>query len=112
MAISLPTPADGYPDMSIRCAIEGVTYVFRWVWNEREATWYVSIADAENDPIVSGVRVVLGENLIAGVADSRLPDGQILVADPSGNTDEPDRDTLGKNVLIVYVTTAEVEAYS
>jgi hypothetical protein len=110
MAIQLPTPTDGYPDMTIRCAIEGVTYAFAWLWNERESTWYVSIADSEGDPIVSGVRVVLNADLIGRTTDSRLPDGKILVKDITGATDEPDRDTLGQNVLVVYVSTAEIEA--
>ncbi len=96
--------------MTLRCAIDGETFVFWWRWNEREATWYVSISDSENLPIVSGVRVVLKTNLLEGVADSRLPSGEIRVRDLTGATAEPTRETLGKSVVVVYVSDEEIEA--
>jgi hypothetical protein len=104
----LPTPRNGYPIDTIRVALDGVTYTFAWAWNQTEGVWYVSIGDADADPIVSGLRVVLNSSLLASVADARRPPGVLLVLDPSGGKADPTLETLGSSVKVVYLDAAEV----
>jgi hypothetical protein len=112
MALIIPTPAAGYPDSTIRVPIDGVTWTFRWLWNEREQTWYVTISDSATEAIAVGVRVVLGVDLLTLVAGSNRPAGELRVVDLTGTEIEATQETLGQNVLVVYVSLEEIEANS
>lgn len=109
-ALIVPTPRNGYPNDTIRVALDGATYTFSWNWNQTEGVWYVSIGDADADPIVSGLRVVLNSSLVANVADPRRPPGALLVIDPSGGKVDPTLETLGSSVKLVYLDAAEVSS--
>lgn len=104
----VPTPTDAYPDETVRCSFEGQSYAIRWLWNERDGAWVFSLSDNEG-LVVSGVRVALNVDLLRTVPMSpRRPPGKMYVIDPSGSTVEPDLESLGKSVKVVYVPEAEL----
>lgn len=108
MSLIVPTPANGYPDETVRVSLDGQSYSIRWLWNGREGVWAFSIADADGAAIQSGVRVVLNANLLEWTSDPRAPGGAIMVVDPTGGTEDPTLETLGQRVQIVYLTADEV----
>ena len=59
--------------------LDGATYKIDLVWNLRDLSYYLSLADADELPIVSGHRVIENFDLLAGVVDSRSPPGALMV---------------------------------
>jgi len=103
----IPTPTNGTPNTRMRVALSGATYEVQWRWNARDSAWYFGMWDPSGEPLVSGVRVVLNVDLLAGVAPSdRRPPHPIVVVDPSGGTTEPTRETLGATIQVVYAEPA------
>jgi hypothetical protein len=45
-------------------ALGGVTYGFNVTWNVQNASWIIDIADASGNPIVSGIPMVTGADLL------------------------------------------------
>lgn len=110
MSLTVPTPTNGYPDETVRVSLDGRSYSIRWLWNGREGVWSFSIADADGTDLQCGVRVVLGANLLEWTSDPRAPGGAIMVVDATGGTTEPDLDTLGQRVQVIYLTADEIAA--
>lgn len=41
---------DGYPDDTFRVVLDEATYEFRFMWNERDESWLMSMGDIGSDP--------------------------------------------------------------
>jgi hypothetical protein len=102
----LPGPR-GYPDKRLDVTLDDVPFRVRWLYSERAGVWTFYLSDSADQPIVSGVRVVLNVDLLDGVADERRPPGPLLVVNPSGD-EEPTLETLGNGVSVVYLTAADI----
>jgi hypothetical protein len=92
-------------------SLEGVQYGFRARWNARDAAWYFDIADAQQQPIANGIKIVLG--CILGQSFSFFEPftlGNFLAIDTSGEDREATFDDLGTRVVVVYYTTADLIA--
>lgn len=106
--IELPVVQDGsWFQFSIE--LDQVTYGFEFRWNEREGCWYCTLRDGEGNALVSGRKVVLGSMFRA----SRGTEGVMQAADvyvlDANDTDlDPGLEDLGKRVVLVYATDAEM----
>lgn len=101
MARSFTLPA-GEADYDFTTQLNGVEYGFRMRWNSRDASWYMDLVDADDEPIVSGVRLVLGAKLGARSTHPFF-DGNILyVYDTSNTAAEAGIDDLGKRVSLIW----------
>ncbi|MGI4812798.1 MAG: phage baseplate plug family protein [Janthinobacterium lividum] len=45
-------------------SIAGVTYTFTVIWNAANVSWILDIADASGNPILSGIPMVTGADLL------------------------------------------------
>lgn len=84
--------------------IDGREYLLRFYWNQRIGAWHLDVSDQDGDPIVHGLRLVLGADLFRNVVDSRLPPGHLFLLDRSGTGLMPDINELGERVLLIYIT--------
>lgn len=41
---------DGYPDQTFRVVLDSITYELRFMWNERDESWFMSFGDVGTDP--------------------------------------------------------------
>ncbi len=84
--------------------LDGTPFTVRVRWNTRDAAWYLSLFDASNDPIIQGIKIVLGVPLGRRTTDPRMP-GVFLAADlaPVGG-DEHDAtfDDFGTRVVVHF----------
>jgi hypothetical protein len=106
------------PITKFSTTIDGVQYGFRARWNSRDnydpatrtsaGSWYFDVADASGDPIMSGVKIVLGAFLGRQVKHPLFRDGVIAAVDLSGKGREATIADLGDRVRVVRFTTAEV----
>lgn len=118
MSLRIPTSTE----LSIyrqTTSLDGRDYIFRFRWNQREGTWFFSLSDAEDDPIVEGVKVIVQLPLLRLVTDPRKPPGIILALDtqaeetdfsasPKTTAQDPGLFELGERVTLLYFTEAEV----
>jgi hypothetical protein len=99
-----PTETEGAtPFFSERVTLGTRDYVLRFLWNQREAKWYLSIADQSGVAIVSGLKVVADFPINRLVVDDRAPAGTIMAMDLSGEGRDPGLVDLGRRVLLIFV---------
>jgi hypothetical protein len=82
------------PNYSQRTRLDGRDYLLRFLYNDRDCRWSISIALDDGTPILSGRRIVAGVDLLTGVSDSRKPPGRLVAIDlPAyGDTQQTPRD--------------------
>jgi hypothetical protein len=107
MSLELPTRTD-LARYSFDLTLDDVPLKFAFEWNDRDAGWYMSIADVNAVPLLSGRRIVIGVPLISIYRDTRLPPGTLVAIDTSTQDLEPDFADLGDRVKLLYVTRAEL----
>ena len=91
--------------------IGSATYTFLVGWNYRENAWYVSITDADNNVVISSVKLCLGAFLGRTAAAPPFTDGVLVAIDTNSINDggvEAGFDDLGSRVVIRYVETADL----
>lgn len=101
-----------------RTSFDGRDFVLFFQFNQRLGRWFVDIADQDESPIVSGVRLVTNSPFIRSVTDPRRPVGELLVADLQGGGSDPAtlatfaRDAgleeLGARFVLTYADAAEL----
>ncbi len=85
--------------------LEGVEYLFTFLWSDREGCWYVELGDQDGNPIASGVRLVLGASLLRRFTDTRLPPGLLTLVDYTGTGfDLASPGDLGVGYQLMYLT--------
>lgn len=120
MSLRIPTSTT-FAFYSQTTTLDGQDYVFRFLWNQREGTWFFSLFDADEDPIVEGLKVVVNLPLLRLVTDERKPPGVLLAVDTTApEVDrsagekvlalDPGLEELGERVLLLYFSEAEIES--
>ncbi len=118
MSLRIPTSTT-LSDYRQTTSLDGRDYIFRFLFNQREGTWFFSLADEEDAPIVEGVKVIVQLPLLRLVTDARRPPGILLALDTQApETDfsaaqkttarDPGLFELGERVLLLYFTEAEL----
>lgn len=109
MAITIPIPSNT-PHLEMSAQIEGTTYTLIFRWNERCASWFFTLADADGDPIFEGVRVGVDFPLGFRCRDARMPPGGFVAVDTSGvvAVADPGLADLGDRVQLLYFEASEL----
>jgi hypothetical protein len=83
-----------------RTKLDGREFLLRFSWNQREARWYLTIADSENTVLRAGIKLICNWPLLSNETeyDERLPLGELEVTDltNAGAGDPPGFDELGE----------------
>ena len=80
MAILLvPTDSTGAPSYVQTSTFEGTQYVLQFDYNQRCASWYLSVADTLGVDIYNGVKLVCNFPLLSKCKDPRRPPGSLFV---------------------------------
>lgn len=99
--------------------LDGRDYVLRFLFNEREDKWYLSVADESDVSIVHGIKIVPLVSLLRKVTDARRPPGVLMARDMTGaDVDfsagekivdlDPGLNDLGGRVLLFYFAEDEL----
>ena len=107
----IPVPVRSNED--VRVQLDGTTYTFRWLWLARDAHWSLSLYDVEGIAIVSGLRVVVGWDLLLDVSNEIAPTGSLYFFDESTSSTtvygvDPGETDLGDRVFCYYVPADQV----
>lgn len=102
----LPMPSS--PSETQRVSLDGTEYSVVWRWNGRDEHWTVSFNAVDGTPLTSGLRVVIGFDLLIPVSNVDAPRGELFFFDLSTSDAEtagidPGIDDLGDRVQGFYV---------
>jgi hypothetical protein len=108
--LTIPTTSDPFQRMTVR--LDGSDYVIELRYNQREERWYLSIADDESVPILSGLKLQANWPLLwRHRYDTRVPPGEIMVTVTTAtDRSPPTLDDLGegKRCELSYYDAAEL----
>ncbi len=104
--LEIPCTPQG-PHFSQRTEIDGATYIFEFEWNERAQSWFLHLANQDNEPLVSGVRIIADWPLLH--RDTGVFLGQLIAIDTTGKGESPAFQDLGERVKLVYIQQVEAE---
>lgn len=109
MATVLKTKTDGTQRYSFTTQLDGVTFGLEFSWNARGEYWSFVIYDAAGNPLVRRV-VRVSWPLLARFKNARLPRGELVAMDTSGQDLDPGLTELGDGarVQLVYLTAADL----
>lgn len=111
--ITLPTFDD--PDYTTQYVLEGVSYDFRIQYNSREKAFYADIGFTNDDPVLTGVKLVNGvDNLELYNYIEGVPPGALFLIDLVAFVGRPSRSEFGfeKRYRLFYLTSSEVENFN
>ena len=101
----IPTRFD-LPSYEYQLELEGTLYTFTFNYNRRLDRWFMNIGDEVNNPIVSGIKIIVNYDLLDRYKNSKLPPGQFIAIDESGENKTPGREDLGNDVKLFYIESA------
>jgi hypothetical protein len=88
--------------------LDGDRYRLSMRWNDRTRCWALSIETYAGDPIVDGVQMGAGFNLIGDVVADGMPPGQIFVVDTTRANADPVRTSFQSSHVVAYRPAAVV----
>ncbi len=92
----IPT-SPGVPYYTQKTRLDGRDFILKFAYNERAASYSLSIYDEEETPLLLGLRLVANWPLLRHYRyDVRLPPGELLVIDLTGDLSPPALDELGE----------------
>lgn len=98
----------GLARYTFSCDLDNATFNFSFEWNDRDTSWYMSIADVNQVPLLSGRRIILSYPLINIYRNESLPAGNLMAIDSTGSDTDVGYLDLGDRVQITYTPAAEL----
>lgn len=99
--IQLPLRSD-LPAFKYQIEIDLTLYTLSFTYNARIGKWFLSIGDQDGNPILQGVKLIVGWSLLRQHKDDRLPKGTLFCLDTSDQNLDPGLTELGSRVLLTY----------
>ncbi len=94
-----------------RTRLDGTIYRFRFVWNIRNHLWLMDIRQSDDTPILLGVQVVVGTDLLGPFDNALLPPGQLFAVDTLNEGVSPGRNDLRGRTQMVYRPVADLASH-
>lgn len=88
-----------------RIPLDGRLYTLTLSWNQWASSWSLSLYDAEDSPILQGLRIISNWPLLRYYKyDPRCPPGELIAHDLTGDGSPPRFDDFGidKRVELTY----------
>lgn len=90
------------PDQTFNCVLDGRDYIFRFKNNPRGELVSMDLLLADETPLALGQKLAGDAPLLRLFDSPLLPPGRMWVTDMSGAGRDPDRNTLGNDILLLY----------
>jgi hypothetical protein len=102
-SLLVPT-SPGVPFYTQKTRLDGRDYVLTFRYSQREDRWYLSLADSEEIPILSGLKLVANWPLLQAYHyDTRVPRGELSAMDLSGDDTPPGLNELGEGLRVQLI---------
>lgn len=96
-------PFSSFTAFTEEIILDNTPYRFLFNWNTRGEYWTLSIADRDETPLVSGIKLVMDFELLGTFPGHGLPPGELYVIDPSGELAKAGRNDFEDKVSLIYV---------
>lgn len=104
-------PWKPFPSFIQEITFEDTPYLLQHIWNSRGEYWTLTFRDRDENPVLLGLKLVKGIELIARYPDRGLPPGYLYVTNESGDLAKPTYLSMIEEAdVLLYVTEAEVAA--
>lgn len=99
----------GYPDETFRVVLDSVTYELRFMWNERDESWFMSLGDVGAAPTITTKLTCYTDILAAYRYLDNVPDGNIVLFPLRDVRHRVNRYDIGplKGIQMVYASKLE-----
>lgn len=95
-------------DFVVEAELDDVTYYLQFAWNNEANYWSLSIENANNESILSGLRIVTNWPLLFKYQHLSLPKGDLIaVSLDKRKTDIGRNDFVDNIVELVYISQTE-----
>lgn len=94
-------PLDARPQ-SFYITLSGTEYRMTYRWNDAMQSWVVDVADASNNPVLSGAAVITGADLFAQYPELQIAGAAIVQTDHDADA-VPTFQNLGSSSHVYYV---------
>lgn len=82
----------------------GATYRFRFGWAATEGGgWFIDIADIDGNPLINGLPLTAGEDVLQQIEYLGIP-GEIRVVTDGSDLIEPTFENLGTNGKVLFIS--------
>lgn len=88
--------------------LAGTTYVFRVIWNDLFEFYTMQIEELSRDILISGIKLVLGTELILKYVDPSLPPGALVVVDTNPDNTRLTFNSFRETASLVFVPEGEL----
>jgi hypothetical protein len=110
--LTIPLPTEDEATFTQRTRLEGVDYTLRYAHNSRTDSWTLDIAaiggnDQEPVPIVTGMKIFIGNDLLRYASHELKPPGTLLALSSDGSRIAPTFADLGTRVRLYYLAEGE-----
>ena len=101
-------PLKDMNDSVIECELDGVVYFLRMSWNSAAQAWAYSLESANNDLLISGVRVVTNALLLKNYHHLPVLSGELIAVAADGRIEIGRDDFINGDVELVYLSANEL----
>lgn len=104
MLRQIPVTSDNR-NYQFRISLDGVVYTLAFRLNSRMNRWFMDVKDSDDLPLIMGVALLQGTDLIERFKAAALPAGHFIIFNIENETLEAGADDLGANSLLLYADT-------
>jgi hypothetical protein len=101
-------PCKDYNDFVVEAELDEVTYFVRLSWNSHAQAWFLSLENANNDLLLSGVRIVTNALLLSQYHHLEIPGGELIAVAVDDRTEIGRNDLINGQVELVYMSSDEL----
>lgn len=94
------------PAFQQQIVIDGDTFVFSFVWSLRESAWFLSVLGLDLTPFVSGIKLVLGVELLQVTRRPGIPPGELWAVSSDPKLLRLAQNSIPDTVELVYIPVA------
>ena len=104
MSLVIPTDTTGSSFYTQKVTLDSKVYTLTLRWNNRASQWMLDILDAVGNELVLGCPLLNGELLLSQFSylGAALPPWGLFIVDLTGQDRDPDLNSLGGDVLLMY----------
>lgn len=100
----LIVPRDGdLANFEFLIELDNVVFRLKFKFNQREDVWYFDIFDELQNPLRTGIKIVVNYPMLTRLRTQTRPAGEFLANDPRTPPRPPTLDELGVTVLLTYI---------
>lgn len=99
--VEIPVRSD-IPAYKMQCTLNGTIYTLHFRFNTRQDRWIMCIRDIDDNSLVDGIPLLNGLFLTYRYKSAKLPKGDFLLFDETGQERTPSRDGLGSDFKLLY----------